>query len=221
MVKYIVQFCHKTEEELNLEQRNLLQSAFKNLLGNKRASWRVINLIERKEGRKGTNMNTEKAASYKLEIEKEIIAICDDMLDLVNKVLLPKVQSDEGFICFYKIIGDYNRYVAEISMEGNDDVEVLKQRVKDGHEAYLNAEKKASEIMLACDPIRLGLALNMSVMQKEIFEDNENALAFAKDAFDEAVKCFQDLDPSKMKEASLIMQLIKDNLILWRLPEKP
>ena len=121
MVKYIVQFCHKAEDELDLEQRNLLASAYKNMLGNKRASWRVINLIERKEGKKGGNMNSEKAANYKLEIENEIKVICDEMLDLINQILLPKVKSDEGFIFFYKLVGDYNRYVAEISMEENDD----------------------------------------------------------------------------------------------------
>ena len=72
MAKYIVQFCKNAKEELNDEQRTLLGAAYKNIVGNKRASWRVINLIERKEGRKAGNANAEQAADYKLEIESEI-----------------------------------------------------------------------------------------------------------------------------------------------------
>lgn len=125
MAKCIIQYCKTSQEELNVEQRNLLQQAFKNVVGNKRASWRVINLIERKEGRKngaGTyNMNSEKAAIYKLEIEGEITVICDDLLNLVNYVLLPKVTTNDNMIFFNKLVGDYNRYVAEISGEENDD----------------------------------------------------------------------------------------------------
>ena len=96
-------------------------TAYKNVVGNKRASWRVINLIERKEGRKGGNMNSEKAAIYKLEIEEEIKQICDELLDLVKDQLMPKVESEVGKIFFNKIIGDYNRYVCEIMLEENDD----------------------------------------------------------------------------------------------------
>lgn len=35
-------------EELNIEERNLLSVAYKNVIGSRRASWRVINSIEQK-----------------------------------------------------------------------------------------------------------------------------------------------------------------------------
>ena len=117
MTKCIVKFCRLTKTPLDDEERHLLSTAYKNMVGNKRASWRVINLIERKEGRKGANMNTDKAAIYKLEIEGEIIQICDELLELVTGTLLPWTppSSVENIIFLNKLIGDYNRYVAEIS----------------------------------------------------------------------------------------------------------
>lgn len=35
-------------EELSIEERNLLSVAYKNVIGTRRASWRVINSIEQK-----------------------------------------------------------------------------------------------------------------------------------------------------------------------------
>ena len=41
------------EEELTIDERNILSVAFKNVVGTRRAAWRVISLIERKENKKG------------------------------------------------------------------------------------------------------------------------------------------------------------------------
>ena len=53
MVKYVGQFCKVGEEELTIDERNILSVAFKNVVGTRRAAWRVISLIERKEKNKG------------------------------------------------------------------------------------------------------------------------------------------------------------------------
>ena len=65
MVEYIVQFSKLGEEELTVDERNILSVAFKNVVGTRRAAWRVISLIERKENKKGAAANVEKARKYK------------------------------------------------------------------------------------------------------------------------------------------------------------
>ena len=86
----------KRDEELSVEERNILSVAFKNVVGTRRAAWRVISLIERKENKKGSTTNAEKAKRYKQDIETELTDYCKRILELVNKELIPKCKSEEG-----------------------------------------------------------------------------------------------------------------------------
>jgi len=65
MVDYICEFSKLGEDELTIDERNILSVAFKNVVGTRRAAWRVISLIERKEGKKKAYQNSEKAKKYK------------------------------------------------------------------------------------------------------------------------------------------------------------
>lgn len=65
MVDYVSQFSRIGKEELTIDERNILSVAFKNVVGTRRAAWRVITLIERKETKKGTKQNADKAKNYK------------------------------------------------------------------------------------------------------------------------------------------------------------
>jgi len=66
------------EQELSNEERNLLSVAYKNVVGARRSSWRVISSIEQK-----TDSNERKqmmAKEYREKVEKELRDICDDVL---------------------------------------------------------------------------------------------------------------------------------------------
>ena len=65
MVDYVTQFSKASDDELTIEERNILSVAFKNVVGTRRAAWRVISLIERKENKKGAIQNSDKAKNYK------------------------------------------------------------------------------------------------------------------------------------------------------------
>ena len=101
------------EEELNQDERNILSVAFKNVVGTKRAAWRVISLIQKKEIGKGQHQNAEKAKAYKQMIEKELTNTCQMILDLLNDHLLPKTKTDPGKVFLHKMKGDYYRYISE------------------------------------------------------------------------------------------------------------
>ena len=63
--------------ELSNEERNLLSVAYKNVVGSRRSSWRVISSIEQKsaEGEKQAL-----AKEYREKLEKELHEICQEVL---------------------------------------------------------------------------------------------------------------------------------------------
>jgi 14-3-3 protein epsilon len=64
-------------------------------------------------------------------------------------------------------------------------------------------------------PSRLGLALNYSVFFYEVRNDPSKACQVAKRAFDNAIAEIDNIDEDQYKDATTIMQLIRDNLTLW------
>jgi 14-3-3 protein epsilon len=196
----------KQNAELNVEERNLLSVAYKNTIGSKRASWRIISSIEQKELGKGNTQNCKIISEYKRRVEGELGNICEDILNLLQGSLIPSAQAAEGKVFFLKMKGDYHRYYAEVSHGDSQ------------KQAALDAYTKATELAVALPathPIRLGLALNFSVFYYEILKDTEKGCQLAKTAFDEAVSELEQLDDENYKESTLIMQLLRDNLTLW------
>ena len=82
-------------------------------------------------------------------------------------------------------------------------------------EYYGAAWEVAKEHLAPVHPTRLGLALNYSVCYYEIMKEIEKACDMAKAAFDDAIDKLDDIEDASYKDATLIMQLLRDNLTLW------
>ena len=199
-------------EDLSVDERNLLSVAFKNVVGARRSSWRVISSIEGKV--EGSEKKKSMAKEYRLKIENELKNVCHDVLKLINTHLLPKAEQSpehpESRVFYHKMIGDYQRYIAEVESDPEkQDV------IKKSEEAYNQAFKIATKEMSSTHPIRLGLALNYSVFYYEIKNNPGEACKLAKKAFDDAIAELDSLSEDCYKDSTLIMQLLRDNLTLW------
>eukprot|EP01114_Cavostelium_apophysatum_P006539 TRINITY_DN178_c0_g1_i1.p1 TRINITY_DN178_c0_g1~~TRINITY_DN178_c0_g1_i1.p1 ORF type:complete len:264 (-),score=87.56 TRINITY_DN178_c0_g1_i1:229-1020(-) len=196
--------------ELTVEERNLLSVAYKNVIGARRASWRIISSIEQKEENKGNEQHVSRIKEYRTKIEKELANICNDILSVLDEHLIPTATTGESRVFYYKMKGDYHRYLAEFA-SGNTR--------KDAAEFSLIAYKSASDVAAAelapTHPIRLGLALNFSVFYYEILNSPDRACQLAKTAFDDAIAELDTLSEDSYKDSTLIMQLLRDNLTLW------
>lgn len=196
--------------ELSNEERNLLSVAYKNVVGARRSSWRVISSIEQKSSSDSTDKKQSMAKAYKCKVENELQDICKDVLNLLEKYLIPKATSTESKVFYLKMKGDYYRYLAEVAA-GEQKQEVVSNSQKAYDEAYNFAKEK----MQPTHPIRLGLALNYSVFHYEILNSPEKACEVAKHAFDDAIAELDTLNEDSYKDSTLIMQLLRDNLTLW------
>lgn len=72
----------ETGVELSNEERNLLSVAYKNVVGARRSSWRVISSIEQKT--EGSERKQQMAKEYREKVEKELREICYDVLVTIN-----------------------------------------------------------------------------------------------------------------------------------------
>ena len=101
--------------ELSVEERNLLSVAYKNAVGSRRAAWRIITSVEQKEKTKGNEQQASYAREYVAKVEAELQKICDGILALMDKNLIPSASTGESKVFYYKMKGDYYRYLAEFA----------------------------------------------------------------------------------------------------------
>uniref|UniRef100_A0A8C5MMV4 14-3-3 domain-containing protein n=1 Tax=Leptobrachium leishanense TaxID=445787 RepID=A0A8C5MMV4_9ANUR len=194
--------------ELSNEERNLLSLAYKNVVGARRSSWRVVSSIEQKT--EGCDKKQQMAREYREKIEVELKDICTDVLNLLDHFLIPKASSPESKVFYLKMKGDYYRYLAEVATD-----ELKPGTVDQSQKAYQDAFDISKLEMQPTHPIRLGLALNFSVFYYEILNSPDRACALAKTAFDKAIAELDTLSEESYKDSTLIMQLLRDNLTLW------
>ncbi|MBN3272654.1 143G1 protein, partial [Polyodon spathula] len=199
-------------EALSNEDRNLLSVAYKNVVGARRSSWRVISSIEQKTSADGNEKKLEMVRAYREKIEKELETVCNDVLALLDKFLIKNCNDSqfESKVFYLKMKGDYYRYLAEVAT-GEKKAAV----VESSEASYKEAFEISKEHMQPTHPIRLGLALNFSVFYYEIQNAPEQACHLAKQAFDDAIAELDTLNEDSYKDSTLIMQLLRDNLTLW------
>ncbi|TAQ83225.1 hypothetical protein B7494_g8448 [Chlorociboria aeruginascens] len=198
------------DQELTVEERNLLSVAYKNVIGARRASWRIVTSIEQKEESKGNSSQVGLIKEYRQKIEAELAKICEDILEVLDKHLIPSAKSGESKVFYHKMKGDYHRYLAEFAIGDK-----RKESADKSLEAYKNATEVAQTDLAPTHPIRLGLALNFSVFYYEILNSPDQACHLAKQAFDDAIAELDTLSEESYKDSTLIMQLLRDNLTLW------
>ena len=135
----MVEFMEKVSasvdgDELTVEERNLLSVAYKNVIGARRASWRIISSIEQKEESRGNDDHVKAIRDYRGKIETELSGICDGILKLLDDRLVPAAGSGDSKVFYLKMKGDYHRYLAEFKTG---------QERKDAAENTLSAYKAA------------------------------------------------------------------------------
>ena len=211
MVEYMKAVATAATDDLSLEERNLLSVAYKNVVGARRASLRIIGSIEAKEIQK-EGESGEKATlikGYKAKVEEELNTICADILALLKEKLIKDSLSAEPKVFYQKMSADYYRYLAEFSSG-----DAKGSHADNAEGAYQMATTAAGDLA-PTHPIRLGLALNYSVFLYEVQQKQTEACTLAKQAFDDAIAELDTLDEESYKDSTLIMQLLRDNLTLW------
>jgi 14-3-3 protein epsilon len=195
--------------ELTVDERNLLSVAYKNSISGRRSAWRALESLEKKEESKNNTQHVAQIREYKKKIQTELTSICNDLIDLLDKSLITAASKDDAKVFYYKMKGDYFRYISEVC-KGDEYT-----KAGDNALAAYNLATTTAASLKTTHPIRLGLSLNFSVFYYEVKNNPAKACDIAKTAFDDAIAEIDGIEEDQYKDATTIMQLIRDNLTLW------
>jgi len=208
MVDFLREVIAAKDSDFTTEERNLLSVGFKNLIGGKRTALRTIAAIEQNPK---YSKFSQALSTYKKKIEGELFDQCIMIVNLVKDKCMKLAANGESKAFFLKMVGDYYRYVAESATEDK------LQQVKDGAlEFYNKASEIANKDLEACNPIRLGLALNFSVFHFEVMNDHKKACELGENALQAALDKIDDCCEETFRDAKSIIELLKENLSLWK-----
>ena len=84
MVKSINKYV-ELDPKLTKEERNLLSAGYKNIISDKRSSWRLLNNLEQKEEEKKNTTQSAYIKEIKEKIEKELNSIVDEIQSMIDK----------------------------------------------------------------------------------------------------------------------------------------
>jgi 14-3-3 protein epsilon len=196
------------DANLTADERNLLSVAYKALTGSRRSALRTINAFLEDENIKGIPERLAKLTELRTTLVAELDKYCDELITLTDAKLLPAAADASTKVFFHKLKADYYRYSVEFKTA--DD---RKDGSAKADKSYTEATAIAAELGRA-DPSYLGLALNYSVFLYEIKGEKAEAIDLADKAFKEAVELLDQVDEGQYSEATLILQLLKDNVAL-------
>jgi 14-3-3 protein epsilon len=238
VIKQLKSVISYSDARLTMEERNLLSIAYKHVTGTLRTSWRTVENIEKQEAASGSAMPREISLirRQREKIELELADACQDLLDLLDRHLVPAAEAGEERVFYHKMHvyysilkmpisplsmflyrqGDYHRYLAEFARR--------QQRERSAQlalEAYKASYKHAIGTLPPWHPTRLGVALNFSVFFHDVRGSPDRACHLAKHAFDEAVAAMHATPEHTFRDSLMILHLLRDDIILWSAEMQP
>lgn len=161
---------------------------------------------------------------YTLHVEKQQQSVCAEMARLLQStVLAPQFAAQlrpESRVLYGRMHADWWRRVAELCALHPEQQVESQRACASATQCYAQAQDIAQAQLAATHPVRLALCLNQSVHLYTIAQQRKQACELAKQTFDAAISRLDELDEVQYKDATLVMQLLRDNLTLWTLQEQ-
>jgi len=149
-------------------------------------------------------------------LDKVIIRLtqkCQRVIDLIDRKVLDIDKENteiepEVFAFFWKMKGDFFRYIAEASKDDRQE-----EAKKEAQTCYGRADDFT---IPACSPTKLSIILNYSVFVNEVMGQQEDAIKMTEKILSDALEKIDDLPDDDFKEAKNIIDVLKENLQIWK-----
>lgn len=197
--------------KLSPDERNMFSIGYKSLTTKLRSGIRTVNAHLDDETNQVIPERIVKLNELKHRLLDELGELCKEVIHNINHKLMPFASDSISKVFYLKLKADYYRYSVEFQTKQEERDEGSRK----AQEAYDTAMEIAALSLPKAHPTYLGLALNYSVFLYEIANQKDSAVELADKAFKEAVELVDDLIEEDYSEATLILQLLKDNASMW------
>lgn len=70
-------------------------------------------------------------------------------------------------------------------------------------------------LLKSVHPVRLGFAISQALFAYEVLHNQEKGLAFARNAFENAISEMDTLNEDEYRDSTLLMQMLRDKITQW------
>jgi len=201
--------------ELTVDERILLNIAYKGNLVPRRTSLRslnsvLLNLHKEEHGHSDIKSATKIRAVNRMieKITGEIEEICNEVtFVLKSKVRRTDYQSE---VFYGKMVGDFYRYKAEIQKGTAQSISASLSA-----SSYQTALEISTAFLSPADNTHLGLVLNYSVCMYELLGQKTTAIEFANKHFENGVNNLDSVPQGQYRDSTTVLQIIRDNMLCW------
>jgi 14-3-3 protein epsilon len=144
MIDCVKNLVANFNSDFTQEERTLLSVAYKQAVGERRNSWRVLNSYADKERSRNSD-NVSLCESYKQRVYNELVNLCKEVIGLIETSLYKESDDVDSRVFYLKMKGDYYRYAAEAGDQ---------ESVEKGRESY-NAANELAQELDAANPNKL------------------------------------------------------------------
>jgi len=212
-LNYIEEVVILKNGNINEEEKNLLFTSLKSLINFRRESWRTINALETKEIKNNSNL-LPRVTELKSTLAEEIKKFVNKGIELIDNKLLKNDISEELKVMYYKIKGDYIRYILELTpKEKEEEINILKNKSDENYKIGLNLCESLSDLSTT----KVSLILNYSVFLYEVIKDYKNAYTLANNTYQTTMKNLNNdnYDLSLLKDLNKMLNILKENISKW------
>ena len=98
----------RMDVDMSVEERHLFSVGFKNTIGARRASWRILSSLEQKVAAGG--QAGRMISVHRTKVEDELRMVCNEILSIIAIHCLPLANAGENVVFFHKMYVQVHKF---------------------------------------------------------------------------------------------------------------
>lgn len=199
------------KQELDKTERQIFFIVYKSAIDYCRSSHRVLEKYIKRCIKDGMQDKAMQLQEYKSQLGNKIISHAQKSIEIIDYTLISQCTDPVAMAFYYKIKGDFYRYIAETSDLVNKNFGTV-----EGQTAYLKAIEICEQSLSPVDPVRLGTILNAAVFRYDHLKEKSDAIQMISSALHDITTNRELIKREDIMEVDSTYNTMEKNLKIWQ-----